>query len=142
MIFLDEIFFWKNSVDFWHRKLSLKVRFWHFLTNRNSSKDFFKANFFEYVHSWPKSLLLRTHHLWNSMTELILVYSYFLKIGFARVKCRDILLLCCCNVFVLFSTDHKLTKTLLKITYVWKRLLPMNTCCNIFVVQSRGKGWK
>ena len=27
------IFFWKNSVDFWHRKLTLKVRFWHFLTN-------------------------------------------------------------------------------------------------------------
>ena len=25
------IFFWKNSVDFWHRKLTLKVQFWHFL---------------------------------------------------------------------------------------------------------------
>ena len=24
-------FFWKNSVDFWHRKLTLKVQFWHFL---------------------------------------------------------------------------------------------------------------
>ena len=23
--------------------------------------------------SWPKSLLFRTHHLWNSMTELILI---------------------------------------------------------------------
>ena len=31
LIFLDEIFFWKNSVDFWHRKLTLKVQFWHFL---------------------------------------------------------------------------------------------------------------
>ena len=29
--FLDEFFFWKNSVDFWHRKLTLKVQFWHFL---------------------------------------------------------------------------------------------------------------
>ena len=27
--FLDEI--WKNSVDFWHRKLNLKVQCWHFL---------------------------------------------------------------------------------------------------------------
>ena len=31
LIFFDEIFFWKNSVDFWHRKLTLKVQFWHFL---------------------------------------------------------------------------------------------------------------
>ena len=31
------------------RKLTLKVRFWHFLTNRNSSKDFIKKISFEYV---------------------------------------------------------------------------------------------
>ena len=31
LIFLDENSFWKNSVDFWHRKLTLKVQFWHFL---------------------------------------------------------------------------------------------------------------
>ena len=31
LIFLDEFFFWKISVDFWHRKLTLKVQFWHFL---------------------------------------------------------------------------------------------------------------
>ena len=40
MIFLDKIFFWKKSINFWHPKLPLKVRFWHFLTNRNSSTDF------------------------------------------------------------------------------------------------------
>ena len=28
--------FWKKSVDFGHRTLTLKVRFWHFLTNHNS----------------------------------------------------------------------------------------------------------
>jgi hypothetical protein len=39
LIFLDKIFFWKNSINFWHPKLTLKVRFWHFLTNRNPSKD-------------------------------------------------------------------------------------------------------
>ena len=27
LIFLNDFFFWKNSVDFWHRKLTLKVDF-------------------------------------------------------------------------------------------------------------------
>ena len=31
LIFLNEFFFWKNLVDFWHRKLNLKVQSWHFL---------------------------------------------------------------------------------------------------------------
>ena len=35
-------FFWTNSVDFWHWKLTLKVRFWHFLMNHNSLTDFKK----------------------------------------------------------------------------------------------------
>ena len=30
LIFLDENFFQKNSVGFWHRKLTLKVQFLHF----------------------------------------------------------------------------------------------------------------
>ena len=38
------------------------------------------------------------------------MYAYFLKIVFARVKCRNVLLLCCRNVFVLLFTDYKLTK--------------------------------
>ena len=29
---------------------------------------------FEYIDFWPKILLFRTHHLWNSTTELILSY--------------------------------------------------------------------
>ena len=29
---------------------------------------------FEHVDSWAKSLLFRTHHLWNSTTELTLLY--------------------------------------------------------------------
>ena len=73
MIFLDKLFFSKKSIYFWHWKLSLKVQFWPFLLNCNSSKDFF-FNSVEYVDSWPKSLLFRTHHLWNSTTELILTY--------------------------------------------------------------------
>ena len=39
LIFLNEIFFWKNSVDYCHWKLTLKVQFWLFLMNRNSSTD-------------------------------------------------------------------------------------------------------
>ena len=31
LIFLNEFFFRRNSVDFWHKKLALKVQFWHFL---------------------------------------------------------------------------------------------------------------
>ena len=73
-------FFWKNSVEFWHWKLTLKVWFWHFLTNHNSSTDshFFS---FEYVDIWPKILLFRTHHLWNSTAELILIPILNSKIG-------------------------------------------------------------
>ena len=33
LIFLDKNFFRKNSINFWHPKLTLKVQFWHFLTN-------------------------------------------------------------------------------------------------------------
>ena len=75
MIFLNDFFFWKNSVDFWHRKLTLKVWFRHFLTNHNSLQNWFKTIFLEHVDSWAKILLFRTHHLWNSTTDLILIVA-------------------------------------------------------------------
>ena len=50
LIFLDEFFFWKNSVDFWHRKLTLKVQFWHFLRPRHYVNLQKTAISFEY--SW------------------------------------------------------------------------------------------
>ena len=62
LIFLSE-FFLKNSIDFWHRKLTLKEQFRHFLTNHNSLQDHFKTIFFEHVDSWAKILHFRTHHL-------------------------------------------------------------------------------
>ena len=37
----------------------------------------------EYVDSWPKVLLFRTHHLWNSTTKLILLgnaYAFLLQL--------------------------------------------------------------
>ena len=72
LIFFNEFFFWKNSVDFWHRKLTLKVQFRHFLTNHNSSQDCFKTISFEHVDSCAKSLDFKTHHLINSTNELTL----------------------------------------------------------------------
>ena len=33
LIFINEKFFLKDSDDFWHRKFTLKVQNWHFLTN-------------------------------------------------------------------------------------------------------------
>ena len=41
-----------------------------------SLADFKKKSFFELiVDSWPKLLLFRTHHSWNSTTELILLHT-------------------------------------------------------------------
>ena len=58
-------------INLWHPKLTSKVRFWHFLTNRNSLTDLNKKSF-KCVDSWPKLLLLiRTQYLWNSTAELI-----------------------------------------------------------------------
>jgi hypothetical protein len=71
LIFLNE-FFWKNSVDFWQRKLTLKVQFRHFLTNHNSLKGCFKTIYFEHVDSWAKLMHFRTK------TELTLLYVYYL----------------------------------------------------------------
>ena len=42
--------------------------------NHNLSTDFFKEISFECVDSWPKIFLFRTHYLWNSTTELTLMY--------------------------------------------------------------------
>ena len=61
----------KNSVDFLHRNLTLKIWFWHFLTNHNSLQDCFKTMSFEHVDSWAKILPFKTHHLWNPTTEPI-----------------------------------------------------------------------
>ena len=64
--------FWKKSVDFWHRKLTFKVQFWHFLLNHNSLQDCFEKNSFDHVDCWAKILHFRTHQFWNSTIELTL----------------------------------------------------------------------
>ena len=75
MVFSIGILKWKKkSVHFWLQKFTLKIRFWHFLTNQHSLTELFLI-FFLWVDSWPKILLFTTHHLLNSTTELILLPS-------------------------------------------------------------------
>ena len=66
---LKRFFFWKNSVDFWHRKLTLKVQFLHFLTNHNSSLDCFKTISLSMLILRQKSCILRPT-IQHSRTEL------------------------------------------------------------------------
>ena len=97
---LEWLFFLKNSVNFWRRKLTLKVQFWHFLMNHTSLQDCSKTISFEYVDSWAKILHLKPHHPKNSTTELTLIrvspfdfviYQKF--IGGTLIKC-----LICINI--------------------------------------------
>ena len=49
LIFFNEIFFYKDSIIFWRRKLTLKVRFRHFLTTHvNICESRIKKLFFFY----------------------------------------------------------------------------------------------
>ena len=45
--------------------------FFYQMHSFDSSTEFSQDVSFNYVNSWPKILLVRTHHLWNSTTELI-----------------------------------------------------------------------
>ena len=73
MIFLDNFFFEKIWLIFdiqnWLWKYDFSTFWQTFITRRN----FLKIFPWWHVDSWSKSLLVRTHHLWNSTTELILV---------------------------------------------------------------------
>ena len=61
--------------------LSLKIDFESMISAFFDKPSFiygiFSKKIFEYVDSWPKILLVRTHHLWNSTTVL---HIYFLHI--------------------------------------------------------------
>ena len=48
---------------------------------------------FDYIDFWPKILLFKTHHLWNSTTELILIVSSqcsWLYNSFRRIFVEDL----------------------------------------------------
>jgi tricorn protease-like protein len=60
----------KDSEDFWHRKLTLKVKFWHFLTppHHNNSQNSIIS--FRYVDSLAKIFLILYPRLKNSTTHI------------------------------------------------------------------------
>ena len=60
-----------SKLNFWTTLLSkITSIFWQTVITR---RNFFKIFPWWHVDSWPKSLLFRTHHFWNSTTELILI---------------------------------------------------------------------
>ena len=82
--FQSQFWMWKNlfkNINLWDHYL-LKtffssLNFWTTLLSKItpviSCRNFLKIFPWWHVDSWPKSLLLRIHHLWNSTTELILI---------------------------------------------------------------------
>ena len=46
----------KISIDFWHKLLTLKLRFWHLLTFSHYVNSQDTINSFEYMDFWPKNL--------------------------------------------------------------------------------------
>ena len=71
-IFLDKNFFEKIWLIFDIQNWLWKYNFGTFWQNVIIHRMFLKIFPWYHVDSWPRSLLLRTHHLWNSTTELIL----------------------------------------------------------------------
>ena len=68
--------------------MTSKIWKYNFCTFRQTvitRMNFLKIFPWRHVDSWPKSLLLRTHHLWNSTTELILIYKH-LKITYKVIR--------------------------------------------------------
>ena len=67
---------------------------------------------FEYIDFWPKILLFRTHHLYNSTTELILVYKsmtypiVFCSLGWSSVLLFPTLLEPFCSWFCVDKIDE------------------------------------
>ena len=72
-----------DSDDYCHRRFSLKVRFWHFLTNFHSlysQKQWFHFHSLIFI---QKQLLLMTHRQRNSIIQLTL--SYILRPRLMRI---------------------------------------------------------
>ena len=84
LIFLDNFFFEKIRLIFdiqnWLWRYNYGI-FWQTVITR---RIFLKIFSWWHVDSLPKNLLLRTHHLWNSMTELILVHTQYVVLDSNR----------------------------------------------------------
>ena len=57
---------YKDPIDFWNRKLPLKVKLWHFLTPPHYTNSQNSIIFFGYVVFWQKSFLILYTPLGNS----------------------------------------------------------------------------
>ena len=73
MIFLDKFFFEKIRLIFDIQNWLWKYNFGTFWQTVITRRNFLKIFPWWHVDSWPKRLLFRTHHLWNSTTKLILL---------------------------------------------------------------------
>ena len=86
-----------SKLNFWINLLSkITPNFWQTVITR---RNFLKIFPWWHVDSWPKSLLFRTHHLWNSTTELILTVQ--LSLVFLHGHS---------NYFIYNLTDKKIQK--------------------------------
>ena len=72
MIFLDKVFFEKIRFIFDSQNWLWKYNFGTFWQTVITHSIFLKIFSWWHVDFWPKSLLFRFHHRWNSTTELIL----------------------------------------------------------------------
>ena len=128
LISLNKFFFWKNSVDFWHRKLTLKVQFRHFLTNWCSPYSQNTTVSFEHVNSWAKSLHFRTHHLWNSTTELTLLCNFYVMTLVVLLVLSHELEFCC--------NSGPLTRVFIDHTFAFTMDGISKFCQEIFLVEN------
>ena len=81
LIFFNEIFFKKDSDDFWHRKFTLKVQNWHFLTNCHQMETQNLVISFDYSWYLANNLAyaecpIMIFHYRNSSIEYSLKISY------------------------------------------------------------------
>jgi hypothetical protein len=102
LIFFNDIFFYKDSDDFWHRKFTLKVQNWHFLMNCHQMEtqnlvisfdySWFLAKNLAYAECW----IMKFHYRNSSSGQRVLAHSsthsrvslfwHILTLEFTRVQ--------------------------------------------------------
>ena len=89
LIFFYKIFFYKDSDDFWHWKLTLKIRFWHFLTAIFGHLTSLMKKSIPYswsVQSWLQSEMFLSNSVdpMKYLSQVILIWLYC-----SRVICHS-----------------------------------------------------
>ena len=67
----------KYSNDFWHRKLNLKVKFWHFLTPPHCTNSQNSIISLSYDGSWAKNFLILYPPFENSTTRITIKCKFY-----------------------------------------------------------------